>query len=163
MERCHGLCDQFFWSRHHFESPQEVREHYPDFLHQMRQDYEVSGYPGMTPRQLRRQLRDVRVRSLDPDGTWTEGDKLPLVEGTVHCVRVTDTQARLSAFGQTFALTPEFRRAYIRASLSVAEQRLRFFFQDTADAEPQLIDMRPFNLPDPVRPYAPALAQEALL
>lgn len=83
---------------------------------------------------------------------------MPLVAGTVHCVRLTDTQARLSAFGQSFTLDPKYRRSYIRASLSVAEQRLRFYFQETAKADAQLVATRSFQLPGEVHPYTPTLA-----
>lgn len=163
MERCHGLCDQFFWSRHQFATVQDVREHYPDFLQQLRQAYQVPDQPEFTPTQLRQQLEDRRVRSLQPNWAWSEGMTLPLVEGTVHCVRLTDTQARLSAFGRSFTLEAEYRRSYIRASLAVAEQRLRFYFQESSEDDPQLIDTRPFELPESVRPYDPAHADNLLL
>jgi hypothetical protein len=163
VERCHGLCDQFFWSRHQFATVQDVREHYPDFLHQLRHDYEVPDQPEVTPLQLRQQLEDQRVRSLKPNWAWSEGLTLPLVKGLVHCVRATDTQARLSAFGHSFTLDAEYRRSYIRASLAVAEQRLRFYFQEAPEEDPQLIDTRPFELPERVQPYDPTLAEKMLL
>lgn len=163
MERCHGLCDQFFWSRHQFATVQEVREHYPDFLQQLRQDYDVPGRPKFTPAQLRQQLEDRRVRSLQSNLAWSEGMTLPLVEGTVHCVRLTDTQARLSAFGRSFTLDTEYRRSYIRASLAVVEQCLRFYFQESPEDDPQLIVTRSFELPERVRPYDPTLAESLLL
>jgi hypothetical protein len=163
VERCHGLCDQFFWSRHQFATVQEVQEHYPDFLQQLRHDYEVPDQPGVTPTQLRQQLEDQRVRSLKPSWAWSEGLTLPLVEGTVHCIRATDTQARLSAFGRSFTLDAEHRRSYIRASLAVAEQRLRFYFQEAPEEDPQLIDTRPFELPERVQSYDPTLAEKMLL
>ena len=163
MERCHGLCDQFFWSRHQFATVQEVRAQYPEFLHQMRYAYEVPGHPGITPAQLRQQYTDQRIRSLNPNWTWKEGRKLPLVAGTVHCVRLTDTQGRLSAFGRSFTLESTYRHSYIRASLAVAEQRLRFFFQESAEDAPQLVDSRLFELPSAVRSYDSALADDLLL
>jgi hypothetical protein len=83
--------------------------------------------------------------------------------GTVHCVRLTDTQARLSAFGRGFTLDEAYRRSYVRATLQVAEQHLRFFYQESPEEEPQLIDERPFELADPVRPYDPTLAEDLLL
>jgi hypothetical protein len=156
------LCDQFFWSRHQFATVPDVREHYPDFLQQLRQDYEVPDQPGVAPLQLRQQLVDQRVRSLKSHWAWSEGMSLPLVEGTVHCVRLTDTQARLSALGRSFTLETEYRRTYVRASLSVAEQCLRFYFQEAPDDVPQLIDTRPFELPESVQPYDPTLAEDLL-
>lgn len=163
MERCHGLCDQFLWSRQRFTTIQEVREAYPYFLHQLRQDYAVPGHSQVTPAELRQQLADRRVRSLSRSWSWTEGGKLPLVAGTVHCVRLTDTQARLSAFGRNYTLDDSYRRSYIRASLAVAEQRLRFFFQESSEDEPQLVATRPFELPERVHPYDPGLAENLLL
>lgn len=163
MERCHGLCDQFFWSRHRFASVEEVREHYPAFLRQIRQAYEVPGHPGVSPKQLRQQLEDGRVRSLSPNWAWEPGDSLPLVAGTVHCIRLTDTQARLTAFGRSFTLDEAYRRSYVRATLQVAEQHVQFSFQEAPEEELRLIDERPFELADPVRPYDPALAEDLLL
>lgn len=142
---------------------QEVRQQYPDFLRAIRQDYEVPDQPGVTPAQLCQRLEDHSVRSGNANWTWTEGGQLPLVAGTVHCVRLTDTQARLSAFGRSFTLDSAYRRSYIRAILSVEEQRLRFFFQESAETEPLQIDDQPFQLPDAVRAYDAELADELLL
>lgn len=141
----------------------EVQDHYPDFLHQLRHDYEVPDYPGLTPAQLRQQLQDQRVCSLPRSWSWTEGDTLPVVAGTVHCVRLTDTQARLSAFGRSFTLAEDYRRSYIRASLAVAEQQLRFFFQESPEEDPQLVEVRPFELSERVHPYNRNLAEDLLL
>jgi hypothetical protein len=163
VERCHGLCNQFFWSRHHFATVPDVRKPYPDFLRQIRHDYEVPEHPGMTPAQLRQQLSEHRVHLVNPDWHWTEGGDVPLVAGTVHCVRLTDTQARLSAFGRSFALDTDYRHSYVRATLSVAEQCLRFFFQESEVDDPQLIAAQPFDLPDPIHTYDPDLAETLLL
>jgi hypothetical protein len=66
------------------------------------------------------------------------------------------------ALGRSFTLEAEYRRTYVRASLSVAEQCLRFYFQEAPDDVPQLIDTRPFELPESVQPYDPTLAEDLL-
>jgi hypothetical protein len=129
----------------------------------MRYAYEVPNQPGVTPSQLRQQLNDHRVRSLSRNLDWSEGRELPLIAGTVHCVRLIDTHACLSAFGRTFTLESTYRRSYIRASLAVAEQRISFFFQESPEEDPILIDVRSFQLPEAVRSYDPNLAQDLLL
>ena len=49
-----------------------------------------------------------------------------------------------SAFGRSFTLDTEHRCSYIRASLAVAEQRLRFYFQESPEDALQLIATRSF-------------------
>jgi hypothetical protein len=78
-------------------------------------------------------------------------------------MRLTDSQARLSAFGRDFRLEDTYRHTYIRATLQVAQQQLQFFFQESAEHEPQLIDKEPFSLADEVLPYDPNLLHDLLL
>jgi hypothetical protein len=129
----------------------------------MHTTYTVSNREGATPDQLRHHLPDQRIRSLPENAHWTTGKSLPLVEGKVHCMRLTDNQARLCAFGQDFKLEDPYRHTYIRATLQVAQQQLQFFFQESAEHEPQLIDRKPFSLADEVLPYDPNLLHDLLL
>jgi hypothetical protein len=129
----------------------------------MHTTYTVADQDGATPAHLRQQLPDQRIRSLQEDVHWTGSKSLPLVDGKVHCMRLTDNQARLSAFGRDFKLEGAYRHTYVRATLPVARQQLRFFFQESAEHEPQLIDTAPFPLEDEVLPNDPNLLHDLLL
>jgi len=75
---------------------------------------------------------------------------LPLVTGRVHCLRRTDSQARLQVLGRYFTLDAKYRRSYVRAILTVADQQVAFYYQETADQEPELINTQPFPLLEPL-------------
>jgi hypothetical protein len=125
--------------------------------------YAVPDQGPATPEQVRQRLADHRVRSLPDQSHWTPGASLPLTDGRVHCVRLTDHHAFMSAFGCEFELPKAYRHAYVRATLHVADQQLHFFFQESPDHKPEHIDTRAFTLPDEVIPYDASLIQDVLL
>jgi hypothetical protein len=153
VERFHGLCNQFFWSRHRFANAAEVAQHYPDFLQAFREEYASSRLADQTPAQARQTVPDGRVRTLPENLVWIPGRSLPLVDGRVHCIRLTDSQGRLSVLGRHFCLEPCYRRAYIRATLTVAEQQVSFYYQEAATDKPELVTTKPFPLSDAVEPW----------
>lgn len=157
VERFHGLCDQFFWTRHHFANMAQITQPYAAFLQSFREAYSSEPLAGQTPIQLRQTLADGRVATLPQGLVWTAGKSLPLVTGRVHCLRRTDSQARLETLGQYFTLDPKYRRSYIRATLTVADQQVAFFYQAAPDQEPELVGARSFPLPGPVEPWDASL------
>jgi hypothetical protein len=163
VERFHGLCDQFFWSRQRFSGIADVDQHYPAFLQDFRTQYGVERLAGQTPTQARQTIPDGRVGMLPQDLTWTVGRALPLVAGRVHCIRRTDSQARLSVLGRYFTLNPDYRRTYIRATLDVAEQQVAFYYQEMPEQAPELVSTQPFPLPDEVLPWDASLAVRYLV
>ena len=150
VERFHGLCDQFFWTRHHFTGLADISQPYREFLQTFREEHTPESLAGQTPTQRRQALPDHRVVTLPQGLTWTAGRSLPLVTGRVHCLRRTDSQARLQVLGRYFTLDARYRRSYVRATLTVADQQVAFYYQETADQEPELVDVRPFPLPEPI-------------
>lgn len=157
VERFHGLCDQFCWTRHHFAGLAEIVGPHSDFLQAFREEHTPESLAGRTPAQQRQALPDGRVATLPFGLTWRAGRSLPLVTGRVHCLRRTDSQARLEVLGRYFTLDPKYRRSYIRATLTVADQQVAFYYQDDPDQEPELIDTRPFPLPGPIEPWNASL------
>jgi hypothetical protein len=163
VERFHGLCDQFFWTRRHFSDTVAVSRHYPAFLRAFRENYAVQRLPDQTPAQARQTLLDVRVRTLAKDLKWQAGRSLPLVSGQVHCVRRTDSHGRLSVLGQFFTLQKKYRLAYIRATLAVADQQVTFYYQETQEQEPELVSTQHFPLPADAIPWDASLAAKYLV
>ena len=162
VERFHGLCDQFFWTRHHFSDSAAVAQHYPAFLQDFRERHVPQRLAGRTPTEARQALPDDRGRTLSQHLAWTPGRSLPLVNGRVHCVRRTDSQARLSVLGRYFTLDTDYRRTYIRATLAVGDQQVAFYFQETQDHEPELVSTQAFPLDDEVEPWNESLATRYL-
>lgn len=157
VERFHGLCDQFFWTRHRFPSPADIVQPYEVFLQTFREEHTPESLAGQTPTQRRQALPDNRATTLPQGLTWTRGRSLPLVTGRVHCLRRTDSQARLKVLGRYFTLDPKYRRSYIRATLTVADQQVAFYYQEAADQKPELVDTRPFPLLGPIQPWDASL------
>lgn len=157
VERFHGLCDQFFWTRHRFASLGDISQPYSEFLQSFREEHTPESLAGKTPAQRRQALPDHRVATLPQGLSWRAGRSLPLVAGRVHCLRLTDRQARLEVLGRSFTLEPRYRRSYIRATLTVADQQVAFYYQEALDQEPELVGTRPFPLPGPIEPWDAAL------
>lgn len=157
VERFHGLCDQFFWTRHRFAGLADISQPYEEFLRTFREEYTPESLAGQTPVQRRRALPDHRVATLPQGLTWAAGKPLPLVTGRVHCLRRTDRQARLEVLGQHFTLNLKYRLSYIRATLTVAEQQVAFYYQEALDQEPELVGTHPFPLPEPIEPWDASL------
>jgi hypothetical protein len=157
VERFHGLCDQFFWSRHRFTDPTDVGYCYPAFLETFRNGYRSERLANKTPAHARQSLPDHRVATLPEGLAWTPRRSVPLVAGRVHCARRTDRYGRLEVLRRHFTLGSKYRHAYIRATLTVADQQVAFYFQETTDAEPELVSTRPFPLPDAAKPWDPSL------
>lgn len=157
VERFHGLCDQFFWARHRFAGLTEIAQPYGEFLLAFREEHRPESLAGQTPIQRRQTLADNRVATLPQGLTWTPGGSLPLVTGRVHCLRRTDSQGRLQVLGRFFTLEAKYRRSYIRATLTVADQQVAFYYQEAADQEPELVGTQPFPLPKPIEPWDASL------
>lgn len=144
VERFHGLCNQFFWSRRRFADPNEVAQKYPAFLQSFRQTYHPEQLDGQTPAQARQQLPHARQMNWATHMTWSSGRSLPLVDGRVHCVRRTDTQGNLKVLNRPFTLDFEHNPTYIRATVAVADQCVAFYYQEHPDEEPECIDVQKF-------------------
>jgi hypothetical protein len=63
----------------------------------------------------------------------------------------------LEVLGQYFTLDPKYRRSYIRATLTVADQQVAFYYQEAPDQEPELVGRQPFLLPGPIEPWDASL------
>jgi hypothetical protein len=163
VERFHGFCDQFFWTRHHFADISAVGQHYPAFLREFREGYSIERLEGQTPTEARQVLPNGRVRSLPATIPWTPGRPLPLVAGRVHCVRHTDSQGRLSVLRRYFVLRPEYRHTYIRATVEVAEQQVTFYYQASEEETPEIVATKPFPLPAPIEAWDSSLLVKYLL
>jgi hypothetical protein len=140
-----------------------VSRRYPVFLREFQENYASRRLAGQTPTQARRSLPDVRVRTLSQDLKWQAGRSLPLVSGQVHCVRRTDSHARLSVLGRFFTLQKRYRLAYIRATLTVADQQVAFYYRETQEQEPELVSTQPFPLPADAIPWDASLAAKYLV
>lgn len=157
VERFHGLCDQFFWTRHRFAGLADIPQPYGEFLQSFREKHTPESLAGETPAQRRQALPDHRVATLPQGLSWKAGRPLPLVAGRVHCLRLTDRQARLEVLGRSFTLEPRYRRSYIRATLTVADQQVAFYYQEAPDQEPEQVGTRPFPLPGPIEAWDASL------
>jgi hypothetical protein len=151
VERFHGLCDQFFWTRHHFLDRDEVVRHYPSFLQAFREEHRPERLAGRTPAQARQAMSDGRICTLPQGLHWRTGQSLPLVGGRIHCVRRTDSHGRLSVLGRSFTLGSEYRYAYVKATLTTVKQQVTFFYQAAPDAKAELVSTQPFPLPERVK------------
>lgn len=157
VERLHGLCDQWFWTRHHFTDVSDVAQRYPAFLQEFREGYHSQRLAGQTSTEARWTLLDGRVNCLPETVTWAPGRSLPLVAGRVHCVRLTDSHGRLSVLRRHFVLGREYQHTYIRATLEVAERQVTFYYQASAEEALEVVTTKPFPLLAPIQAWDSSL------
>jgi transposase len=160
-ERFHGECDQFFWSRKRFETVPQVRVAYPDFLDYFRNQRQLPAIQNHTPTEMRASWPDVPVRLLQPDFCLHQRRQLPIVAGTIHCVRLADRQGQVNILNHHIILGSDYAKHYVLARIDTANQQMTLYHQPDAEAELERIKTHPFPLKDPVRPLDPTFNYSA--
>lgn len=155
VERFHGECDQFFWSRQRFETVSKVRETYPDFLDYFRNQRQLPAIQERTPAEMRGSWSDVPIRLLQPDFCLHQQKRLPIVAGIIHCARLADRQGQVNILNHHIALGSDYARHYILAWIDTVEQQVALYHQPNAEAELKEIEVCPFPLKDAAHQFDP--------
>jgi hypothetical protein len=155
-ERFHGECDQFFWSRRVFETIPQVQTAYPAFLRYFRNERHLPAIGNRTPTEMRTTWPEAAVRFLTPDFCLHQRKRLPIVAGTIHCVRLADRQGQVNILNHHIALGPDYGKHYVLARIDVTRQMMTLYHQPTAEAELEEIETLPFPLVEPVYEFDPA-------
>ena len=155
VERFHGECDQFFWSRQQFETVPQVREAYPDFLDYFRNQRQPPAIRARTPTEMRASWPDVPVRLLPPDFCLHQQERLPIVAGTIHCARLADRQGQVDILNRHITLGRDYAKHYVLARIDTAKQQVAFYHQPDAETEPEEIRICPFPLKNPAHQLNP--------
>lgn len=154
-ERFHGECDQFFWSRKRFETVPQVRVVYPDFLDYFRNQRQLPAIQNHTPAEMRASWPDAAVRLLPPDFCLHQRRQLPIVAGTIHCVRLADRQGQVNILNHHITLGSDYAKHYVLARIDTASQQMTLYHQPDVEAELEEIKTLPFPLKGPVHPFDP--------
>ena len=156
VERFHGECGQFFWSRQQFESVSRVREAYPDFLDYFRNHRQLPAIQGRTPAEMRSYWPDATARLLQPDFRLHQRERLPIVAGIIHCARLADRHGQVNVLNRHITLGSDYARHYVLARIDTAKQQVTLYHQPDAEAELEEIKNCPFPLKDAVHQFDPA-------
>ena len=155
VERFHGECDQFFWSRQQFDSVSGVREAYPDFLDYFRTQRRLPAIQDRTPAEMRSSWPDATARLLQPDFRLHQRERLPIVAGIIHCARLADLHGQVNILNRHITLGSDYARHYVLARIDTAKQQVALYHQPDAEAELEEIKNCPFPLKDAVHPFDP--------
>jgi hypothetical protein len=155
VEPFHGECDQFFWSRQQFETVSKVREAYPDFLDYFRNQRQLPAIQNRTPVEMRTSCPNAMVRLLQSNFHLHQWERLPIVAGTIHCVRLADRQGQINILNRHIVLGSDYARHYILARIDTAKQQMALYHQPDAEAEIDEIKLYPFLLRDTVHQLDP--------
>lgn len=156
VERFHGECDQFFWSRRKFENISQVRGTYPDFLDNFRTQRRLPAIQEHTPEEMRAAgADDTSIQHLLPDFSLHRRKRLPIVAGTIHCVRLADSQGQVNILNRHIALGRKYARHYVLARIDTATQRACLYHQPSVEAEIEELKSCNFPLKDPVHQFDP--------
>jgi transposase len=157
VESFHSQCHQFLWSRHTFGALTDVRAKYPAFLQAFRQEHHLPAIAGQTPQQARGQRqRQHGFRPLPVDFRLAQPERLPIVAGLIHCVRLADRQGTVNILNRQLQLGEAYARHYVLATIHTARQQMCLFQQPDADSSLQDIGTFSFPLPEPAVAYDPS-------
>lgn len=155
VEGFHGLCNQSFWLRQHFDTPTQVQNVYPEFLEDFREHHHLPAIDDRTPTAMRSLLTTTPIQPLSADFSLHLHSRLPIVAGTIHCVRLADDQGQINVLNHHLSLDRKFAHHYILARVDTAKQQMMLLHQQNADAELESIGIQPFSLPEPVLEFDP--------
>jgi hypothetical protein len=159
VESFHGQCDRFFWSRHTFTARAEVQTKYPAFLHSFRHEHYPPAIDGQTPGQMRAEAEcEQAVQYLPTDFCLTQTKQLPIVAGTVRCVRLTDHRGNVNILNHCLALGEEYARHYVLAEITTDQQKMVLYQQPDANTQLQQFATFPFPLSQPVLAFDPTFS-----
>jgi hypothetical protein len=156
VERFHGECDQFFWSRRRFESVPQIQAAYPAFLDHFRHQRRLPAIQDHTPAEMRASWSDMPVWHLRSDFCLHRRQRLPLVDGTIYCVRLSDRHGQVNVLNHHIALGAAYAKHYVLARIDTAHQQMTLYHQTDAEAELDEIHSCPFPLREPVLNFDPA-------
>lgn len=159
VENFHSQCNQFFWSRNIFTTRADVQTKYPAFLRSFRQDHHLPAIAGRTPAQARAQEEcENDLRCLPADFSLPQPQQLPLVVGTVHCVRLSDCHGNVNILNHRLALGENYACHYVLAEIETQQQQMVLYHQPDAEAQLQPIATFPFPLPESAVDYDPTFS-----
>ena len=143
-----------FWQRERFRNLAHVQEECPIFERWYRTRYEPPALKGLTPAEAR---ADFVPRLLPADFNLHQAEeRLPLKAGKVHFIRLVNSQGQISVLNEPWVVGKKLVGEYVWATISTAEQRLRIYHQDAADAARQLVAEYEYEIAEEV--HDPALA-----
>ena len=104
---------------------------------------------------------DVPVRLLPPDFCLHQRRQLPIVAGTIHCVRLADRRGQVNILNHHITLGSDYAKHYVLARIDTASQHMTLYHQPDVEAELEEIKTHPFPLKGPVHPFDPTFNYSA--
>lgn len=151
--------DLAFWQRERFRDLAHVQEECPTFEQWYRTRHEPPALKGLTPTKAR---ADFAPRLLPTDFNLHQAEeRLPLTVGKVHFIRLVNSQEQIKVLNEAWTVEEELIGEYVWATIFTAEQRLRIYHQDTADAVRRLVAEYEYGIAEAVQNLAPAYQMEA--
>jgi transposase len=155
VEAFHSECLHRFWSRTRFEHLCQVQASYPLFLHYFRHQRRLPAIEAQTPQERRAALfDDTKEHYLPSDFNLHQRPRLPIVAGTIHCLRLADNHGQVNMLNHRIDLGVTFARHYILAQIRTAQQQMTLYHQPDAQADLEVIGTYPFPLSNPVCDFA---------
>jgi transposase len=158
-ESFHSQCNRFFWSRQAFSDQASVQAKYPAFLHSFRQAHHLPAIEGQTPAQARAQAkRQTSLRYVPANFSLAQPRHLPIVAGTIHCVRLVDHCGNVRILNHQLTLGEEYAHHYVLAKIETSRQQMVLYHQPDEAAQLQPFASFPFPLPQPAIAYDPTFS-----
>jgi hypothetical protein len=147
VERINGLWVSQFWERNHFSCAKEVVGKQGLFLHWYADQYEPPPLEGLTPAQMQRRVRRVRLLRQQIRALPAE---LPITAGRVHFVRKVSCDGRISFLGESWKVGRRLAHQYVWATVITHCRRLQIYHQRSETARWRLIKIFNYELAETI-------------
>ena len=111
-----------FWEKERFRDLEDIRRKSPTYF---KKENEFNAW----------KLRDKNLKAINPKRMLpkeftVEVNRLPLVTGKIHFIRVVDSQGRISVLNEYFNAGKEYIGEYVWATIETRKQTLTVYYKD---------------------------------
>lgn len=157
VEAFHQECQRLFWRRHRFDDIEGVQAAYPDFLHSFRQERRLPALDRETPAAWRAASPESAAPYLGSNFSLHQRERLPLVNGTIVCVRLADHHGGITVLNREVELGQSYANTYLLARIDVAEEQMTISHQPGEAAKRERLKTVAFPIDEPRCDFEPTL------
>ncbi len=114
--------DERFWEKEQFTDLDDMQKKEPKYFEKQNK---------FNVWKLRNEhLEAINPKRMLPKDFTIDVNKLPLIEGKIHFIRVVDSQGRISVLNEYFEVGREYIGEYVWATIETGEQSLTIYYKD---------------------------------
>lgn len=133
---------RLFWKKEQFVNLDDIREKAPKFFEQQNEFN--------TWKLKDKNLKSINPKRMLPEDFTIDVNKLPLVPGKIHFIRIVDSNGRIGVLNEYFKVGKEYIGEYVWATIETRKQILTIYYNDE---KLQVMEIKKFSYKIPERIY----------